>query len=107
MLDVTVVVPARNAEDLLDECLAAVVASAPRELIVVDGMSTDRTVEIARRYGATVLSDDGRGLPAARLMGARAARSPRVALVDADVVLADGDLEHLLDEHEHGGYTGL
>jgi len=107
MLDVTVVVPARNAEELLDACLESITASAPRELIVVDGMSTDRTVEIARRHGATVLSDEGRGLPAARLIGARAARSSRVALIDADVVLRDGALERLLDEHRREGYTAL
>ena len=107
MLDVTVIVPARNAEDLLEACLESIVTSAPRELIVVDGMSTDRTVEIAHRYGARVLSDEGRGLAAARALGARAASSARVALIDADVVFGEGDLECLLDEHERSGYTAL
>lgn len=107
MLDVSVIVPARNAENLLDGCLASIVASNPRELIVVDGMSTDRTVDIARSHGATVLSDEGRGLPAARLAGAKAASSPRVALIDADVVLGKGDLERLLDEHARRRYTAL
>jgi glycosyltransferase involved in cell wall biosynthesis len=106
-LDVSVVVPTRNAEELIDDCLASVVASGPRDIIVVDGLSTDRTLELARRHPVTVLSDGGAGLPAARLIGARAARSRWVALVDADIVLPEGALAALLDEAATGGYTAL
>ena len=107
MLDLTVIVPARNAEHLLSDCLRSVAWSAPAEIIVVDGKSTDRTVEIAQMHGARVLSDDGRGLPAARLMGAEAARTPWVALVDADVVLGEDDLARLLAEARNEGYSAL
>jgi glycosyltransferase involved in cell wall biosynthesis len=107
VLDVSVIIPAKDAEPLLDACLASVARSEPREIIVVDGLSRDRTAEIARRHGARVLSDGGKGLPAARALGVEAARSDRVALVDADVVLGDGSLAALLDEFETGGYTAL
>jgi glycosyltransferase involved in cell wall biosynthesis len=107
MLDVSVIVPARNAELLLDECLASIVASRPREIIVVDGASTDRTREVAARYPVRLLSDDGSGLPVARLLGAEAAASSRVALIDADVVLPQGALGALLEEFTEGGYLAL
>lgn len=107
MLDLTVVVPARNAEAMLPDCLASIQNEAPRELIVVDGCSTDRTVEIARQHGAVVISDDGRGLPAARELGARRATASRVALIDADVTVPRGALVALLAEFEAGAYTGL
>ncbi|MEP6664967.1 MAG: glycosyltransferase [Nocardioidaceae bacterium] len=107
LADVAVVVPARNAERILDECLAAIVASRPAALVVVDGMSTDATVEIALRHGATVISDEGAGLPAARMLGAAAVQEDRVALIDADVVLSDGALEALADEHRAGNYVAL
>src|SRR5207245_6387153 len=97
-LDVSVVVPVRNAENLVDECLASIVRARPLEIIVVDGLSTDQTLERVGRYPVTVLSDGGGGLPAARLIGARAARSRWVALVDADIVLPDGALAALLAE---------
>jgi glycosyltransferase involved in cell wall biosynthesis len=106
-LDLSVVVPVRNAEHLLHDCLSSIVGSRPSEIIVVDGMSTDGTVEIARSYGARILSDEGCGLPAARRMGAEAARSSTVALIDADVVLGDGQLEGLLEEFRRDGYTAL
>ena len=45
----TVVIVTHNEEAYIEECLGSVVAWAD-EIIVVDGQSTDRTVEIARRY---------------------------------------------------------
>ncbi len=106
-LDISVVIPVRNAEGLLEECLASVAASGPAEVIVVDGMSTDGTLDIARRHGATILSDEGKGLPYARLLGTQHARTRRVLLLDADVILPEGSLAALLAEFEEGGYAAL
>lgn len=104
---ISVVVPVRNAEGILDACLDSVVRQGPAEVIIVDGLSTDGTLDIARRYTDRILSDEGRGLPAARSIGAQAATTPLVALVDADVILPDGSLAALLEEFERGGYTAL
>src|SRR3972149_1801976 len=49
-------------------------------------------VETARPYADVIVSDEGRGLPAARSIGARTATTPLVALVDADVILPAGSL---------------
>jgi glycosyltransferase involved in cell wall biosynthesis len=105
--DLTVVVPVRNAAGMLADCLDSIVRQGPAEIVVVDGNSTDTTLELARRYEVTILSDEGRGLPVARLLGVRAAVTPHVALVDADVVLPDGALARLLAEYLAGGYTAL
>lgn len=107
MLDLSVVVPVRNAETLITECLDSIVRSDPREIIVVDGLSTDRTLDIVRRYPVQVLTDEGRGLPEARTLGAQAARSRWIAFVDADVVLPEGALARLLQEFVDDGYAGL
>lgn len=107
LADVTVVVPVRNAEHLVDACLESVVRSRPAELIVVDGMSTDATVERAAAHGARVVCDGGHGVAAARQLGAELAGTRYVALVDVDVVLPGGALEALLEELVAGGYTAL
>ena len=97
--DVTVVIPVRNAEALVHDCLRSVLACRPAAVVVVDGVSTDRTLEVLAEYPVQVLSDEGRGLPAARLLGAEAARTRFVALVDVDVVLGDeAELEDLTRE---------
>jgi glycosyltransferase involved in cell wall biosynthesis len=105
--EVTAVVPARNAAMLLPECLTSLTDSGVAEIIVVDGLSGDATVEVAERFGAVVLSDEGRGLPAARLLGAERAGTSWVVLVDADVVWPPGTLAALLDEFATEGYDAL
>ena len=52
-LDVSVLVPARNEEHRIRECLASLIAQKPpvREIILLDDQSTDRTVAIARELG--------------------------------------------------------
>lgn len=107
MLDLSVIVPVRNAEEFAEECFASIVRAEPREIIVVDGMSTDKTIEIVQRYPVQILYDEGKGVPAARMMGIRAATSDTVVLIDVDIVLPDGALAELYKEFKEGGYDGL
>jgi len=57
-LAVSVIIPARNEEHNLPALLRslAVQPAKPREIIVVDDGSMDRTAEIARQHGATVIA---------------------------------------------------
>jgi glycosyltransferase involved in cell wall biosynthesis len=92
---VSVVVPAYNAERFLAAALESVaVQTLPAaEVIVVDDGSTDRTAEIARGFGARVISQANGGLSAARNAGIRAAAQPWIALLDADDVWAATKIE--------------
>ena len=92
---VSVVVPTLNAGPRFEELLKKVSEQEgdfERELIVVDSGSTDGTVELARRYGATVHRvpraqfDHG----ATRNLGVSLARGEYVALTVADAVPLDG-----------------
>ena len=51
--DVSVLVPARNEEGRIRDCLASLMAQQPpiREIILLDDRSADRTAEIARELG--------------------------------------------------------
>lgn len=105
--EVTAVVPVRNGERLLPACLEALNSAGVEQVVVVDGLSTDRSWHVARSHGARVLSDEGRGLPHARTLGAAAARTRWVLLVDADVVFPPSVLTELLQEFLDGGYAAL
>jgi GT2 family glycosyltransferase len=105
--NVTVVVPTRNAEAVLPGCLESLRRNGVEQLVVVDGMSTDSSRDIARSMGAELYSDDGGGLPLARTIGARAAKTKWVVLVDSDVAFPDGALTALLDEYHAEGYDAL
>lgn len=103
----TAVVPVRNAEPLVGPCLESLRRNGVTRVVVVDGLSTDRSREVARAHGATVLSDEGGGLPLARTLGAQAAETRWVLMVDTDVVMPDGVLARLLEEYHDGGYAAL
>jgi len=73
---ISVIIPAYNATRTLTLCLESLAASdtQPLECLVVDDGSTDNTVEVARRFGAKILSTGGRRGPLTRGTWARARR---------------------------------
>jgi len=90
---VSVVLPVRDAERTLDECLASLAGQslADHEVIAVDDHSSDgsraRLARAAREDGRVrVLDNPGRGLVAALNAGTAAAEAPLVARMDADDV---------------------
>jgi hypothetical protein len=89
---VSVCMIVKDEERSLGRCLDSVVGRVA-EIIVVDTGSRDRTVEIARSYGARVLSfawcDD---FAAARNMGLEAASQPWILVLDADEALDEGEI---------------
>lgn len=91
-MDVSVVIPARDAARTLPATLAALAAqrfAGTHEVIVVDDRSRDATAEIARERGARVLATSGNAGPAeARNAGVAAAGAPLIAFTDADCVPA-------------------
>ena len=53
---VSVIIPALNEEKIIGTVLVDSIARRPHEVIVVDGGSIDRTREISRQTGATVIT---------------------------------------------------
>jgi len=106
-LTISVVMVARNAERTIEECLQSIRKNNPAEIIVIDGNSSDGTVEIARRYTERVYSDEGKGLGYARQLGAEQATQEYVAYVDSDVVLTENALSTMLAEFKNSDFIGI
>ncbi len=92
---ISVVIPAYNEERHLPNCLAAFKKQTFKnfELIVVNNNSTDRTVEIARSFGAKVIHEPIQGITHARERGYREALSEIIARTDADTIVPPEWLE--------------
>jgi glycosyltransferase involved in cell wall biosynthesis len=89
---ISIIVPAFNEENYLSVTLAHIKAAGDvfaqvgweTELIVCDNNSTDRTAEIARAAGATVVFEPVNQISRARNYGAAAATGDWLVFVDAD-----------------------
>ena len=85
----------RDEEEMLPRTLEAI-SPAVDEIIVVDTGSTDRTVEIARSFGATVIEREWTGsFSDARNVSLDAATGDWFLYLDADEVLVSDDVEKL------------
>jgi len=119
LIELTVIVPARNEEDCLGDCLKSLVSQSENifelgkdwDLIVVDDGSTDRTAAIARGFaGVTVIAAEkleagqlGRmwtGKNNAVWTAARRARGRWLLFTDADTIHEPGGLRHAMHEAE-------
>jgi len=95
----------KNAEGTIDNCLISVRENNPAEIIVVDGLSSDRTVEVAREYTDRIYSDGGGGTSLAHQLGAELGTQQYIAYIDADIVLPPDSLATMLSELEASQYA--
>jgi len=90
---ISVVIPTLNAEAGLaatfSALVPAVVDGLVRQVIVVDGGSSDRTVKIAESAGADIIQTQG-GRGRQLIAGAEKARFPWLLFLHADTVLEAG-----------------
>lgn len=100
---ITVVIPARNEADNI----AWVIRRIPgfvNEVVIVDGRSTDATIEVARmvRPDVVVVTDNGRGKGDAMRVGAVAARGSIVVMIDADGSMDPAEIERYVEPLAQG-----
>ena len=90
---ISVIIPTLNAEATLAATLTALVPAAVdglvREVIVVDGGSTDKTADIVEDAGAQLLRKSG-GRGYQLTVGAKRAKQPWLLFLHADTVLEAG-----------------
>jgi glycosyltransferase involved in cell wall biosynthesis len=116
LIELTVIVPARNEEDCIAACLQSLTAQSEEifalgidwELVVVDDHSNDGTRQIAERFarnsqGVTVLAagklDKGwTGKANAIWTAAKRARGRWLLFTDADTIHEPGDLRRAIHE---------
>lgn len=98
-MNISVVIPVFNEEKHIKQVLTALTENtvAPYEIILADGGSTDRTVEIVKRNfpQATVLKNKKRHAAGGRNLGIRQARGEVIAFTDGDCIVAPDWIENI------------
>lgn len=96
----SIVIPTKNNADTLERCLRSIrnldFSKDEYEVIIVDGHSTDSTVEIAKKDGCKVFFEDKGVIGYARDLGVKHAEGEFIAFTDADCVVEMNWLMELL-----------
>ncbi len=103
MSKLSVTILTYNEERRIAECIESVRAIAD-EIIVVDSMSTDRTVEICRNYGCRISHREFGGYGAMRQYATSLTTNDYVLSIDADEVVSD-EMRHSIEQLKKEGFT--
>ncbi|MFC1626891.1 glycosyltransferase family 2 protein [Patescibacteria group bacterium] len=94
---ISVVIPAYNEEEYIARCLESINNQTFKdyEIIVVDNNCIDKTVEIAKSFGARVVKQPIQGMTPARQKGFSEAQADIIARTDADSIAPPDWLEQI------------
>jgi glycosyltransferase involved in cell wall biosynthesis len=101
-MKVSIVIPTKNNGDILEKCLISIQnLDYPKEeieTIIVDGHSTDGTVEIAKKYGCKIVYEDIGTRGGACNIGVKNANGEFkfIVFTDADCVVPKNWLKNLV-----------
>src|SRR2546428_1497219 len=99
MTKVSIIIPVYNAEKYLDKCInSAINQTYPDiEIIAVNDGSTDRSLDILKKYSdkIKIISKENGGLASARNAGFKGARGEWIKPLDADDILYPNAVEEL------------
>ena len=95
---ISVIIPVKNEEEKIERCLKAVFGQTvqPFEVIVVDGYSTDKTVENASKFPVRILYENYHTRAGACQVGVDNAEGEYIAFTDADCIPEKDWLENLV-----------
>lgn len=104
---VTIVTPTLNAVRYLQECIESVRRNESDDIkiehVIVDGGSTDGTVELCESYGLRLIQGKDKGIFDAINKGSFNSTGELVGCLGADDVLLEGSLAEIVRAYRHGG----
>lgn len=103
MSNVSAILITKNEEEALARCLESI--CWVDEIILVDSGSTDRTIEIAKKFGAKVYSENWKGYTDQKNSALQKVTSNWVISIDADEEFteeAQNDIKRLIKMNEKG-----
>lgn len=102
----TIVIPTLNEEEAIGSVIDEILEQGfkPSQILVVDGYSTDKTVEIARSKGVQVVYQKGRGKADAIRTAMEYVDTPYMLVMDGDYTYPAKHIIELLEKIHYGGH---
>lgn len=102
--DLQIIVPAYNVEAYIEDCMESILNQETKysyKVVLIDDGSTDRTPQIADKYGSNehviVIHQENAGFSGARNRGLKQLFGRYIMFVDSDDMLCPGAIEALMD----------
>lgn len=108
----SIIIPAHNEENYITACLESIklaeqeVSGNRVQIIVAANRCTDKTAEVARKFGAQVIDNQDKCISMIRNAGVRAAEGDIIVTIDADSCMTKGSLKEIAEMLESGKYVG-
>lgn len=105
---VTIVIPTLNEEEAIGRLIDEIKAAGYGKILVVDGYSKDKTVEIAKAKGAMVVGQHGKGKTGAVVVARDLVDTPYFLLMDGDHTYDPNDIDRFVTHaNEHDQIIGF
>ena len=112
-IKVSIVIPTKNNGNIIARCLDSIINPFRKsvdgkcfadldylkdkvEVIIVDGHSTDDTVEIAKKYGCKIVYEDIGTIGGARDLGVKESSGEFIAFTDADCLVDTNWIKNII-----------
>ncbi len=107
---ISIIIPARNEQQTLKDCLDSLTRlnypKERREILVVDGMSTDNTREIAELYNTILVENPKQSHRSGINLGFEKSKGDIIAFTDADCIVDENWVQNSL-KYFNGSITGV
>jgi len=102
--NVTILIPTLNEEEAIGKVIEEVREAGYNNILIVDGYSSDRTVEIAKNMCVRVVYQIGHGKSMAIKTGIEEAQTPYILVMDGDGTYDPRHIDRLLEIALEKGY---
>jgi len=100
MTRISVIIPTLNEEKAVGKVIEMIPRTEDMEIMIVDGLSTDRTVEIVSELGARVVMEERKGYGRAYKTGFAEAEGEIIVTLDGDLTYPAEKIVELVDHLE-------
>lgn len=102
-MKISLIIPAYNEEKFIKKCLESIKNQtvSPDEIILINNNSTDKTLDIVKKFKVKIINEKQQGISFARNRGLNEAKYEIIARCDADCILPNTWIEQIKENFKN------